>query len=203
MNQSNDTPPPDDLKADDLANPRRGESRFTEFLLGAGAFVTALVAVGGGILVLSRDAGPLHAIKAPASVGAATTSAPRVSPPSSTAVGAPRTSATTIFRCEVNGKTVYADVPCSSRNIRSVDVFVNEGFQPTESSTLMTRKLARDEPAPVAGSNESARAERCGSIEEAIRQNEQTARLQQSGPTQDYLTQQRRKLLDEKHELAC
>ena len=117
-----------------------------EFLLGAGAFVTALVAVGGGILVLSRDAGPLHAITAPASVGAATTPAPGVSPPSSTAVGAPRTSATTIFRCEVNGKTVYADVPCSSRNIRSVDVFVNEGFEPTDTSTLTRRGSSSNEP---------------------------------------------------------
>jgi hypothetical protein len=144
VNQSNDSPPPDDLEADDLANPRRGESRFTEFLLGAGAFVTALVAVGGGILVLSRDAGPLHAIKAPASVGAATTPASRVSPPSSTVVEAPRTKATTIFRCEVKGKTVYADVPCSSRNIRPVDVFVNEGFEPTDTSTLMRRRSSAD-----------------------------------------------------------
>ena len=192
MDQLNDTPSPDQVAPDGPAVPIPAGSKLKEFFLLAGAFLTAVVAVGGGIFVLTRDAVPLHGVKAPPAVAAPATRAE-----------AARANAATIFRCEVNGKTVYADVPCSSRNIRSVDVFVNEGFQPTDTSTLMTRKLARDEPAPVAGSSESVGAERCSSIEEAIRQNDQTARLPQSGQTRDDLTQQRRKLLDEKHELAC
>jgi hypothetical protein len=208
MDELNDTPSPGDVKADDLADPMSGESRLKESFFVAGAFLTAVLAVGGGILVLSRDAGPLHAINAPRSIDAAVVmpagpQASAVAQPSATPRQAPRANAGTIYRCEVYGKTVYADVPCSSRNIRPVDVFVNEGFEPTDRSTLMLRRSSSNEPAALASSNDPARAERCKWIEEAIRQNEETARLPQSGQMQDYVTQQKRKLLDEKHTLGC
>jgi hypothetical protein len=135
MDELNERPSPDDTGADDLADPKSGGSRLKESFLVAGAFLTAVVAVGGGIFVLSRDAGPLHGINAPGSIDAVVVmpSGPQASavapPPSAPRAEAPRASAATIFRCEVNGKTVYANMPCSSRNIRPVDILVNQGFQ--------------------------------------------------------------------------
>ena len=108
----------------------------------------------------------------------------------------------TIFRCELNGKTVYANAPCSGQNMRAVDVFVNEGFQPADTSALRLRGSSRGESV-VASSDNSAKAERCNWIADTIRQNEETARLPQSGQMEDYLTEQKRQLLDEKRELGC
>ena len=181
--QPNPTSPTDDSKADDLADRTAvGANKLGESLAGVGAFLTAVLAVGGGIYVLSRDAGTLHGANAPAAISAA------VAPPAAIPVEAPRANAATIYRCEVNGKTVYANAPCSSRNIRRVDVFVNKGFEPTDTST---------------SSNERARAERCKWIEGAVQQNEEAARLAQPGSQQDQLTAEKRQLLDEKHELRC
>ena len=67
--------------------------------------------------------------------------------------------------------------------------------------------LPSTNPADAASGNsaiyERARAERCKQIEEAVRQNEQTARLPQPGWRQDRLTAEKRQLLDEKHSLSC
>jgi hypothetical protein len=152
--------------------------------------------------VLSRDAGSLHGVDASPSVRAAV-GPPASIPPSTTPIKAPSASTATIYRCEVHGKTVYANAPCSSRNIRPVDVFVNQGFEPIDASALRARRSASDEPLAVVSANDQTRAERCRSIAEAIRQNEQTALLPQSRQIQDDLTQQKSQMLDEKYELAC
>jgi hypothetical protein len=210
--QPNDTSSTDDFEADDLADQTGGGgNKLKEFLASVGAVLTAVLAVGGGIYVLSRDAGTLHGANAPPAISAAVAppiapqAAPAIAPagPTASPVEAPRANAATIYRCEVNGKTVYANAPCSGRNIRRVDVFVNKGFEPTDTSTLLARPPSTGEPVALASSNERARAERCKWIEGAIRQNEETARLPQPGWRQDQLIAEKRQLLDEKHELRC
>ena len=203
MDKPNKGPSLDGFKADDVADrPRAGESRVKEFLASVAAFLTAVLAVGGGIYELSRGGGSLGGVNvstAANGVGVAAPASVRPRLPTE----AFRASAGTIYRCEVNGKTVYANAPCSSRNIRPVDVFVNEGFQPTDTSTLRARGSVSDEPEVVASTNDVARAERCKWTAEAIRQNEEAARLPQSGQMQDDLTQRKRQLREEKDELGC
>jgi hypothetical protein len=201
--------PPDErhssekLEADDVADPTGGGgSNLKEFLAGVGAFLTAVIAVGGGIYVLSRDAGSLHRGDTSASVSTAVAPPASMQPPTSPAEG-PRASSATIYRCEVQGKTVYANAPCSSRNIRPVDVFVNRGFEPVDASALRARKSAGDESLAVVSLNDQARAGRCKQITDAIRRIDQTERPSQSGQMQDGLTQQKRQLLDKEHELKC
>ena len=203
MGQPKARPSPETLEADDRADPTGGRgSELKEFLAGVGAFLTAVIAVGGGIYVLSRDAGSLHRADTSASISAA--GGPAASTrPSATPTEAPLASAATIYRCEVHGKTVYANAPCSSRNIRPVDVFVNRGFEPVDASMLRAHKPAGDESPAVVSQDDQTRAERCKSIAEAIRQKEQTASLPPSGQTQDDLAQLERQLLDQKNELKC
>jgi hypothetical protein len=186
-----------------------GECKFRNLLTGVGVFLAAVAIVGGGIYAFLRDAGTLHGVNAHVTIGTPSVSA--VGPQSSAAAAMPAqpapSSQATIYRCEANGKTVYANAPCSSRNSRPVDVFVNEGFEPTDTSTLLSHGAASRGPAAITTaittSKNSETAERCKSIETAIRHNEETARLPQTGQMQDYLTQQKRQLLDEKHALGC
>jgi hypothetical protein len=202
MDRQDEKPSPDELEPHGQADPAgAGEGKLKEFLAGVGAFLTAVLAVGGGIHVLSSDAGSLHGVKV-TSPAASQASLPG-QPPSAIPAEAAHASAATIYRCEVYGKTVYANAPCSSRNMRPVDIFVNHGFEPIDTSALRARTPPADEAAALASSNAAARMDRCNLIEEAMRRNEEAARLPQPGDVQDDLTQQKRELLDEKHELGC
>lgn len=213
MDQPNEKPSADEFRANDLAE--RADtiadttgSKLKEILASVAAFLTAVVTVGGGIYLLLRDAGSLHGVNASSSVSAAVGPTAAIAPAPSIqgsegSADGPRANGATIYRCEVNGKTVYANVPCSSTKSRPVDVFVNKGFEPIDTSPLRVRQSASAEPAGTASSNDSAREERCNGIENAIRQSDATAGLPQSGWTQDQLTEEKRRLLDEKNELKC
>jgi hypothetical protein len=143
MDQSNERLLGDKSGAHDLADTTSvRRSNLKELLAEVGAFLTAVLAIGGGIYVLSRNAGPPHGANVPMSAKDAAVA------PLASMQPLPTHGATTIYRCEVNGKTVYADAPCSRHNIRSVDVFVNKGFQPTDTSPPGARSPAGDEPAP-------------------------------------------------------
>ncbi len=171
------------------------------YLTGAGAFVAALVLVGGAIYA---RAGTLRGVSAgPATPNVNIATPPvlaQAAPPASPPAQAPGT----IYRCQVNGQTVYANEPCGSDS-RAVDVFTNKGFEPTDTSTVHA-PAEQEAPAPPATASVRTgptKEELCHQTDDAIRANAETARRAQPGWRQDDLTAERRRLLDRKDELGC
>jgi hypothetical protein len=110
-----------------------------------------------------------------------------------------------IFRCEIEGKVVYSDKPCGP-NGRAVDVWTNEGYESPQ-RTPQGAPVVPVAPAPAGQAAmpdpEAQRKERCLWIEQAIKDNETTARLPQTPQKQDRLTAEKRKLMAERDAMSC
>jgi hypothetical protein len=188
------------------------KSDYTAWLTGAGTFLAALVIVGGSVYFLSLDiripgAGPLvPSNTAKVSIGMPTVITGGVpGQASGNAVQAPEGASGSIVKCQLAGKIVYSDTPCGSGG-RPVDIIETEGFerpsiqdarvhqpQPTEAQAVEAPTLA-GAPSEV---------DRCQLINNAIKANEDAARRPQTGWTQDRLTEEKRRLLEQKRAQGC
>ncbi len=81
-----------------------------------------------------------------------------------------------IFRCHVNGKTIYSDVPCDGARSKVIDTKGSAGIQtadPWEVAKFKAQALAGNrtaEPKPVPGESSSVNAvrARCDKLEKYI-----------------------------------
>jgi len=172
---------------------------------------------GGDIIVgeAVQGAAPTTTAAAPAAVPEpvrAPTTAPY--PQRSEVDQTPRQSSG-IYRCVENGSVVYSDSPCVGGRVLNLQP--NSGFKPTPVPQVSERQqvvvqqdrsgAVRDQAATAAtgttGNGDAIRKTRCASIEAEIARIDGLARAGGSASYQDWLRDQRRKLIDEKYALKC
>lgn len=118
-----------------------------------------------------------------------------------------------IYRCTVDGKVNYSDHPCAGADSKSVDVTVSRGYAPVpppEPAATAPAPVATVDP-PPAGAQVPApvdyeaadRKRQCKLLDRQLKNNESAARQGGSGPTMDWLREEKRRIKDEQEELGC
>ncbi len=206
---------------------------MSDRLLPGIAFLAATVIVCGASFVIASKGGEILVAKAVQGAPPPTTTAPQpqagapIAGPGSARVpseapypynqdeGRTPRQDTGIYRCAENGSVVYSDRPCT--NGRALDLQPNSGFNPTpvpqssgrqqvvtqEERGGASRVQATTVAAEVKGNGEAIRKARCATIEAEIARIDALARAGGSASYQDWLRDERRKLVDEKYALKC
>lgn len=118
-----------------------------------------------------------------------------------------------IFRCEADGKTVYADAPCEGHRSTEVSIGESSGViivDPRKVEEFRNQALApasgRRLSPPVAASPQTqiaANRAECDLIEQGIKRLDELARQPLSGREQDRIKQERKVLVQRRHDLNC
>jgi hypothetical protein len=120
-----------------------------------------------------------------------------------------------IYRCARDGSVVYSDRPCA--NGRALDLQPNSGFNPTqvpqhdgrqpvvtlEEAEGPTRAQSTTVATEDPGSGEPIRKARCATIEAEIARIDALARAGGPASYQDWLRDERRRLVDKRYALKC
>ena len=117
-----------------------------------------------------------------------------------------------VIKCTMNGKTIYSDENCpAGAKAQQVQLHDTAGIispQKEALSTLTARRHAADNTQvrsmqqPVTMSAQPKQAE-CDSLNKHIELLDSMARQPQSGQTQDWITQERRKTRDRQFAIRC
>jgi hypothetical protein len=170
------------------------------------AWVMGVVIAACGLFVILDRAAPI-VVKpsAPSAVAKPAVRPPAPTPPIGVAPAPARSPASTVYRCTFNGTTTYSDSPCPGATVVDVSP-ASQGFVPTRP---MRMEAVRDEVATAAvgptsaGHDKVRRDARCAWIEKEIERIDALARQGQAASTQDWLRQERQKLVDERYVLKC
>lgn len=196
-----------------------------EGLRSGAAFVGAVVVVFGSLYVLDRYGGwsPSVPVK-PETVAKPIPLAPKPDYPKENRTEKPQPLPMPnehalekrqgrIFRCEVNGKIVYTDAPC--KGYRSTEVSVRDSsgvtiVDPRKVEEFRIQALApasgRRVSRPVADSPKTqavANRAECDLVDREIKMLDRLARQPLSGREQDRIKDERRILVQRRHDLNC
>lgn len=170
-------------------------------------FVIATATVGVGFYAILHRAAPIVA-QAPAPRHAAPVATPAPPPPQVTVtrrvVNVESHETRTIYRCTVDGETIYSNEPC--RRARVVDTRpAVASYAATPVQRRASAPATPESPAPVraAEDTQAKRDARCKWLAAAIESIDAQARQALHFREQDRLRESRRRLVDEQFELKC
>ena len=111
-----------------------------------------------------------------------------------------------IYRCDVNGKTIYADVPCDGSRSRIVETGQSAGagnVAKHRAQAPAAKVIGEPKPVPADPSRVSAVRARCAKLEKYIGFLDDRARQPLSGSELDSIKQEKKIWKQEQSDLDC